>query len=157
MRGESEQPPIDEIDEIEKKRAVLLSRAKDILIKDFFEDDRGRCQENKKYYLISRHASKPVQAQGNLVKIDILENEDRIQCQYCNAKAKPGETFRVCGEVLPGVRGEVQARIRERVFRNLRRLHAPYYLMWDRAMDGKSRRHRLLKNTRELKLISTAP
>ena len=91
------------------------------------------------------------------MKLDILQNEERIQCQYCNAKAKPGETFRVCGEVLPGVRGEVQARVRELMFHNFRTLHAPYYLMWDRTVDGKSRRHRLLKITRELKLISTAP
>ena len=99
MRGESEQPPIDEIDEIKKKRAVLLSRVKDFLIKDFFEDDRGRYRENKKYDLISRHASKLIQAQGNFVKLEILQIEVRIQCQYCNAKAKPGETFRVCVEI----------------------------------------------------------
>ena len=95
-----------EIDEVDRKRYMVQDLTKAFLRspnKRFA--DQGIVQKTTRaiiemtdYCLISRHAAELVQAQGIQEKHEILQAEDRIQCQHCLEYAKFGEMYCFVGD-----------------------------------------------------------
>ena len=68
------------------------------------------------YCLISGHTAELVHAQGIQEKHEILQAEDRIQCQNGLQYAKLGEMYCFVQEFLRRLSDEVQAQVHDRVF-----------------------------------------